>query len=102
MDCGGELYNNPEVRNLFNKAGYTVFPTGSDSSSQNGPVERGHQTISTGIKSLLIGAGLDVKFWPYAFFHVLRLRNAIPGRGQHSSPLELSTKRKENLSNLRT
>ena len=102
MDCGGELYNNPAVRTLFKKYGYDVYPTGADTSSQNGPVERAHRTISNGIKSLLIGAGLETKFWPYAFFHCVRLRNAIPGQGQHTSPLELATKRKEDLRNLRT
>ena len=32
MDQGGELYHNPEVRKLFKLYGYTVNPTGSDTS----------------------------------------------------------------------
>ena len=62
MDQGGELYQSKEVQALFKKYGYEVLPTGADSTFQNGPVERAHRTVSTAIKSLLIGAGLDIKF----------------------------------------
>ena len=79
MDQGGELYNNAEVVNLFKFYTYKIYPTGADASHQNGPVEQGHQSVLTFIKSLLIGAGLKTKFWPYAFMHVLQIRNAIPG-----------------------
>jgi hypothetical protein len=100
MDQGGELYNNPLVRNVFKKHKYTIYPTGADNSSQNGPVERSHCTVSQGVKAILIGAGLDIKFWPLAFNHILRIRNAIPGPGQLESPLKISTGSKENLKNL--
>jgi hypothetical protein len=39
MDQGGELYNNPLVRNVFKKYKFTIYPTGAVNSSQNGPVE---------------------------------------------------------------
>ena len=60
-------------------------------------MERSHRTVSQGIKALLFGAGLDVKFWPYAFIHMLRIRNALPAQGQDESPLFLSTDRKDNF-----
>jgi hypothetical protein len=101
MDQGGELYNNPLVRNVFKKYDYTIYPTGADNSSQNGPVEQSHCTVSQGVKAILIGAGLDIKFWPLAFNHIIRIRNAIPGQGQLESPLKMSTGSKENLKNLR-
>jgi hypothetical protein len=101
MDQGGELYNDLLVRNVFKKYNYTIYPTGADNSSQNGPVERSHRTVSQGVKAILIGAGLDIKFWPLAFNHILRIRNAIPGQGQLESPLKMSTGSKENLKNLR-
>ena len=31
-DQGGELFNHPEVRNLFAKKGHSIHPTGSDNS----------------------------------------------------------------------
>ena len=102
MDQGGELYNNPEVVNLFKFYKYKIYPTGADASHQNGPVERGHRSVLTFIKSLLIGAGLETKFWPYAFMHVLRIRNAIPGSMQVESPIKMSTGEKDNLKHLKT
>jgi histone deacetylase 1/2 len=78
LDQGGELFNNTEVRNLFAKKEYAVFPTGADNSSQNGPVERGHRTLGNTIRALLTGANLPIKFWPYAFYHALRMSNALP------------------------
>ena len=102
MDQGGELFNNPEVKNLFQKSGYTIKPTGADASHQNGPVKRGHQTIADMMRALLTGANLDIKFWPYAFYHSLRLCNAMPERSQALCPLELTTKQRENFHNLKT
>jgi hypothetical protein len=94
------LYKNPRVRNLFKKFKYEIYPTGADSSSQNGPVEQSHRTVSNGVKAILIGAGLGIKFCPYAFNHVLIIRNAIPGQGQVESPIKISTGSKDNLKNL--
>ena len=101
MDNGGELYSNPKIQNLFSTFGYEIYSTSLDSSNQNGPVERAHCTVFQGIKALSFGAGLDVKFWPYVFIHMLRIRNALPGQGQDASPLFLSTGKKDNFCNLR-
>ena len=79
-----------------------MFPTGSNSSSQIFPVERAHRTVSNGIKSCLISAELPIAYWPFAFLHVLRIRNTFPGNGQGSSPIHLLTGKKDNLKNLRT
>ena len=100
MDNGGELYSNPKILNLFSSFGYEVYPTSPDSSNQNGPVERALCMVSQGIKTLLFGADLDVKFWPYTFIHVLHIHNNLPGQGQDSSSLFLSTGRKDNFCNL--
>ena len=62
MDQGGELYNNPAIKNLFKKFGYEVYPTIPDASHQNGAVEQAHCIVSQGVKALLFIAGLDVKF----------------------------------------
>jgi hypothetical protein len=39
LDQGGKLYRNPKNCSLFQRFGYQVYPTGVDSSHQNGPVE---------------------------------------------------------------
>ena len=102
MDQGGELFNNPEVKNLFTKAGYIINPTGADASCQNGPAERGHRTIADTIRALLTGAQLSLKFWPYAFYHALRIHNALPSRDATASPITLAIGIQEDFSNFRT
>ena len=77
LDQGGELYCNPEIRNLFQKFRYDVRCIGADASNQNGPVECAHCTISNTIQVLLFGSGLSACFWPYAFNHVLQIQNAL-------------------------
>ena len=97
-----ELWQNPEVQKLFEKFGYECFPVGSDASHQNCPVERAHRYISDGIRSLLFGSNLDIKFWPFAFHHYLRLKNSLPKCGQVKSPYELATGRKDNFTGFKT
>ena len=63
LDQGGELYSNPELQDLFKQYNYNIYPTGADSLSQNGPAEQAHHTVSNGIKSCLIGAGLLIAYW---------------------------------------
>ena len=69
MDQGGELLNNPEVKNLLTKSGYTIHPTGTDASCQNVPAKRGHQTITDTVPALLTGENMSMKFWLCAFYH---------------------------------
>ena len=102
LDQGGELYKNPLVRELFHKYDYTIRPTGADASNQNGPVERAHGTVAAAVRALLHGAGLGIKFWPFAFHHYLRLYNALPHAGQTASPLELTTGKQDDLTHFRT
>ena len=100
MGEGNELYNNPKVVTLFCRFVYEILPTGADFSFQNVPVEQTYCTVSQGIRSLLIGADLDIKFWFYAFLHVLCIRNTLPGAGQTVPPIFQSTGKKDNFQNL--
>jgi len=54
MDQGGELYNNPEVKSLFKKYTYEIFPIGADSSPQNGPFEQIQYLTETSLVSLAL------------------------------------------------
>jgi len=92
LDQGGELYNNPKVRKIFDEYDYEIRPTGADASNQNGPVERAHQTVSNAIRAMLHGAGLDIKFWPYAFHHYVRIKYGLPSKDQKKSPYEIATR----------
>ena len=68
-----------------------------DSSHQNGPVKRAHRVIGGHICALLIGASLDIKFWPYAFFHHLCINNEMAMNGQNLSRIFQATGQKENF-----
>jgi len=54
------------------------------------------------IRAMLIGAGLPVKFWPYAFRHFLRIKNlALPRRDSTESAHQKLHGEKDNLGLLR-
>ena len=102
MDQGGELYGNPDILNVFTNHHYQIHPTGTDSSHQNGPVERAHCVIGDHVCALLICANIDTKFWPYVFSHHLRINNAMAMNGQDSSRIFQATGMKEDFSGFRT
>jgi hypothetical protein len=51
---------------------------------------------------MLSGASLAPRFWPYAFYHILRLHNMTIHGDQVKTPHELCSSRKPDLSRLRT
>jgi hypothetical protein len=102
LDQGGELYHNPAIRDLFKKEFlYDVYPTGADASHQNGPVERSHQTVGNALRTMLNGANLDARFWPYAFQSFLRLKNAL-SKDNKASSYETLHHSKPDFTQLRT
>jgi hypothetical protein len=54
---------------------YKVEPTGADSPSQNGQVERYNKTLATIVRTLLYGANLPAKYWSAAAVHATYLMN---------------------------
>jgi hypothetical protein len=102
MDGGGELGRCREILDTFANFGYQTQLTGPDSSHQNGPGERPHQTIGDALRAMLTGANLRPAFWPYAFYHFVRLYNFIPHGARLSSPHELCGGELPDLSKLRT
>ena len=85
---GVEIFDNPYIKNLLQLLCYTLHSTGSDTYHQNGPVERYHSTLSNSIQAMLTGANLDIKFWPYALYHVIRLSNSFPEPNKITSPID--------------
>lgn len=85
MDQGGKLGNCPAVVDLFEMAGYAVKVIAPNSSHQNGPVQCPHQTIADAIRTMLAGANLSPRTWPYSFHHFLDLYNVTP-HGDKASP----------------
>ena len=77
MDQGGELYKCKAIRDLFKKDfKYTIHVTGAEAHHKNGLVEWSNYTVDNAIRALLIGAELPIKFWPFAFYYFLRIKNA--------------------------
>jgi hypothetical protein len=67
------------------------------------PVKSLHQTISNApLQTMLIGANLDARFWPYTFQTYLRIKNALPLKDQSSSPDLLQTSIKPDFTALHT
>ena len=102
FDLGGELGNCNAVTALFEGAGYKIEPTAADSSHMNGPGERPHQSIANALRTILLGANLAPKFWPYAFHHYIRLYNMTTHGLSTKSPFEICTGKRPNLRLLRT
>ena len=102
MDGGGELGRSRDVHQTFTNFGYAVELTGPDSFNQNGPGERPHQTIGDALRAMLSGANLQPSFWPYAFYHYVRLYNFVPHGTRPTSPYEMCGSDLPNLSKLRT
>jgi hypothetical protein len=102
FDLGGELGHSPAVVKIFEDAGYTVEPTAPDSSHQNAPGERPHQTIGDALWAMLGGADLAASFWPYAFHHHLQLYNVTVHGDRTKSPFEIVRGVKPLLPYLRT
>ncbi|KAI2496066.1 retrotransposon [Fragilaria crotonensis] len=102
MDGGGELGKCREIHKTFTNFGYVVELTGPDASHQNGPGERPHQTIGDALRAMLSGANLQPNFWPYAFYHYLRLYNVVPHGDRPSNPYEMCGLPLPNLTKLRT
>jgi hypothetical protein len=92
----------PRYSPYLRQFGYAVELTGPDSSHQNGPGERPHQTIGDALRAMLSGANLQPNFWPYAFYHYLRLYNFVPHGDRPSSPYEMCGAPLPNLAKLRT
>jgi hypothetical protein len=101
FDQGGEVGRCKQVLRIFTNYGYNIELTGADSSHQNGSVERGHSTIGNMMRTLLEGASLPRKFWPYAFSHALFIMNQIIHDGKESPPITICTGQQLSLASLR-
>lgn len=101
VDQGGEFARSNEFRKIAAKHGYVVEPTGSDTPSQNGRVERLNQTFGIMVRSLLYSAGLPPRFWSDALLHAVYLKNRLWHSAIKRTPYEAYLNTKPDLSQLR-
>ena len=102
-DQGGELAKSHAIQEVIAKAGYALETTGADNSSQNGKVERPHQTLANMMRSALTDSGLSNRFWSDAIIHSVFIKNRLPHAMFHhkSTPYTELTGSKPNLNALR-
>ena len=101
-DQGGELARSAQFCDIVEKCGYQVEITGADNSSQNGKVERPHQTLANMMRSSLDNASLHSKYWSDALLHCVYVKNRLPHSAFkfHSTPYTQLTGVKPNLAHL--
>ena len=58
-------------------AGYSLEITGSDSSSQNGTVERPHSTLANMMRAALTNSGIGAKYWSDALIRSVFIKNRL-------------------------
>ena len=97
---GGDFFNNPDTKNLLQTFGYTLHPTGDDTSNQNGTVTRYHRTLGNSIQDILAGDNLDINFLPYTLYHAIQLSNSFPEPNAITSSIEKAKSNQENLYSL--
>ena len=102
-DQGGELAKSKQFRNVVQLEGYSVEPTGSDNSSQNGIAERPNRTFGNMMRAMLLNAGLPSKYWSYALIQAVFVKNRLPHAYHNYSktPFEAITGRKPNVKDLK-
>ena len=68
---------------------------------QNGVAERRNRTLLKMVRSMMAQANLPITFWGDALLTATYILNRVPSKSVTSTPYELWTKRKPDLSNLR-
>ena len=101
-DQGGELAGSEEfITSMLKHHNYKVEPTGADSPSQNGGVERFNQTIGATTRSLLYGSSLPAEFWSFAVVHAVYLHNRLVHSRTKQTPYEALTSKQPDVRHLR-
>jgi hypothetical protein len=101
VNQGGELGKNNKFLDMVVTAGFTVEPTGSDSSAQNGLVEQPNRTFGQLMRCLLHSAELYPEFWSFVLNHTVYIKNRLPHQSVKKSPYEAFTGIQPDLSRLK-
>ena len=67
---------------------YSVKPTGADSPSQNGGVERYNNTMAVSVRALLYGASLSADYWSATLLHSVYLQNRKVSHAMGRTPFK--------------
>ena len=100
-DGEGSLAESEEFRALLVKHKYLLQKTATDTSSQNGMVERPHQSLGAMVRCLLYASALPVQFWADALVYAIYITNRLYHAGIQDVPYNVWTGRQANVSHLR-
>ena len=100
-DGEGSLAESDDFRALLSKHRYLLQKTATDTSSQNGMVERPHQSLGAMVRCLLYAAALPVPFWADALVYAVYVTNCLHHTGINDIPYNVWTGRQANVSHLR-
>ena len=102
-DQGNELARSSKFREVVQNEGYSIEPTGTDNSSQNGVAERPNRTFGNMMRTMLINAGLGPEFWSYALVQAVFVENRL-SHNHHDykkTPFEALSGRRPKIKNLK-
>lgn len=102
-DKGGELAGCQQFKDMLSECGYALEVTSPQCSSQNGKVERLHQTLGDMVRSALLDSGLPNAYWSDALVHSVFIKNRLPHAAfqYNKTPYECMTGTKPNLKMMR-
>jgi hypothetical protein len=100
-DGAGEFVNQ-RMKDLFKEKGIMMETSTAYTPEQNAVAERKNRTLVECCRAMLIESGLNKNLWGYALMTAAYLKNRSPSSVDKSkTPIELLSKKKPNLSNLR-
>ena len=94
-------YLSDEFKQLCDDKGIDRQLTIPGTPQQNGVAERRNRTLLEMVRSMMAQANLPITFWGDALLTATYILNRVPSKSVTSTPYELWTKRKLDLSNLR-
>ena len=100
-DGEGSLAESVVFRRLLGRAGYVLEKTATDTSSQNGIVERPHQTLGNMVRCMLFAAAMPVEFWADALVYAVYVSNRLFHSGTERIPYNAWTGRRASVAHLR-
>ena len=91
VDKGGELGMSHTFRRACHLFLYVIDDIAPDSSSENGAVEVAKRDIGASLRSLLKGADMSFKYWPYAFRHMIVIEKYVTPSNKDVNHIEAIT-----------
>ena len=88
-------------QNICRNENITIQRTAPYAHHQLGRQERQWRTLTESVKAMLLEAGLDKRFWGYAFLTAVYVRNRVWSSGSQCIPMEAVTGTRPSLDNLR-